>query len=155
MVIDEADAVTEVSETNNSDRLKYVGTGGAPVTGGVTNQGRAELSVRAIRVNGSGSGSQDNCKAGKNDIAVVVKNSGTAKVDDFVLRLAVDDDNGQAREQQVSALEADQEREVRFDDVRLKKGERHLTAITDAEQSVDEAQENNNDFLVSVRCESE
>ena len=49
-------------------------------------------------------------------------------------------------------LEAGKEREVRFDDVRLKKGERTLTALVDAKGAVAESNEDNNELKVTARC---
>jgi subtilase family serine protease len=110
--------------------------------------------VTAIDVDGQASDGQGACTAGANEVVVTVKNAGASKAADFALRLLVDGENGQAKQQQVVGLEAAQERKVNFDDVRLKKGARHLTAVADAGQAVDEAQENNNDLLVTVRCEA-
>ena len=85
-------------------------------------------------------------------VTVTIKNDGAAKAGDFAVRLTVDGDDGQAKEKQVGALEAGQEREVRFDDVRLKQGERKLTAIVDAEAAISESDENNNERTVTARC---
>jgi hypothetical protein len=111
---------------------------------------RPDLIVSAIRVNGQAPDGRSDCKDGKNAVTVVVKNEGTANAGSFAVRLTAD--GGEALEQSVSGLEAGQEREVRFDDVRLKKGERQLRAIADARDSVGESNEGNNQLKATARC---
>jgi hypothetical protein len=113
---------------------------------------QADLVVSAIRVNGQVLDGKDDCKDGRNDVAVVVRNVGTADAEKLNLRLVVDDAQGDAVEKAVNGLEAGQEREVKFDDVRLKKGERTLTATADAKGAVAESNEENNDRKVTARC---
>jgi len=49
-------------------------------------------------------------------------------------------------------LEAGQDQEVRFENVRLKKGEHKLTVIVDPKATVAEIKEDNNERTVSARC---
>jgi hypothetical protein len=110
-----------------------------------------DLVVRAIRTNGQPIVGKTSCTTG---VTVVVRNDGKANADSFVLRLSVDGDKNQTSDRDVKGLAAGQEREVRFDDVRLKAGERVLGAIADADHSVDEANEENNDSKISVLCKA-
>ncbi len=115
-------------------------------------QAQADLIVTAIRLNGHVPDGKDDCKAGRNAVAVVVKNGGTEKAGSFAVRLVVDGDDEEAKEKLVADLAAGQEREVRFDDVRLKKGGHNLTASVDPKGAVAEAKEDNNDLFVDARC---
>jgi hypothetical protein len=119
----------------------------------VANQtsGQADLTVSAIRVRGQVPDGKDDCKDGKNDVAVVVKNGGLGQAGSFVVRLTVDGD--EAAEQSVNGLDAGQEREVRFDGVRLKKGEHKLAATLDPKNTVVESKEDNNQRQVTARCQ--
>ncbi len=67
----------------------------------------------------------------------------------------VEDEQGGAEEKTVSGLDAKQEREVRFDDVRIKEGRRTLTATVDAGKAVAESDETNNARAVTAFCEDE
>jgi subtilase family serine protease len=67
------------------------------------------------------------------------------------VRLKVDEANG-GPEQAVTGLEAGKVREVKFENVRLNKGEHTLTAVADAKDAVDESDEENNDRDVTARC---
>ena len=64
------------------------------------------------------------------------------------MRLAVDGD--EVAERPSAAWRPGKEREVRFDDVRSKKGERKLTATVDPENAVAESNEDNNELKVTV-----
>lgn len=110
------------------------------------------LVISSIKVTGRAPVGKDDCKDGRNTVAVVVKNGGDAESDPFAVRLIADGDD--ANQQSVSGLGAGQEREVRFDDVRLKKGEHTLAAIADAKASVDESDENNNELKATARCKA-
>jgi len=116
-------------------------------------QARPDLTVSAIRVNGQVPDGKGDCKDGKNAVAVVVKNGGTTNADDFAVSLAADKE--QVADKRVPGLEAGQAREIRFDDVRLKKGEHKLTAVADAEKTVAESDEGNNGLTVAARCEDD
>ena len=74
-------------------------------------------------------------KDGKNAVTIVWKN---ASAEDTV-RLIVDGAQGAVVEQSVNGLQAGQEREVRFEDVRLKKGQHQLVARIDAGAKVTES----------------
>ena len=118
-------------------------------------QARPDLTIGAIRVNGRAPDGKDDCKDGKNDVAVVVKNTGTAGAGAFVVRLAVDGEKDQIPDKAVPGLDAGQEREIRFDDVRLKKGEHKLEASADAGKAVAETDEGNNTRTVAARCKDD
>jgi subtilase family serine protease len=148
-VVDDRGGMTEFNEANNVYEQTYVASA-AP-----TAPDRADLTLSAIRVNGQEPNGQDVCKKGKNDLAVTVKNDGAADAGAFAVRLVIDGDDDEARVKQVADLAAGQEREVRFDDVRLKKGGRQLSATADAQQAVDETSETNNARTVSVTCEDD
>ena len=64
------------------------------------------------------------------------KDGGPAEAGRFVVRLAVD--GAQSGDETVSSLEAGQEREVRFGEVLMKKGEHKLPAALDPKGSVAE-----------------
>jgi len=104
-----------------------------------------------IKVNGQAPDGKDDCKDGKNAVTVVVRNGGTADAGSFAVRL-VDDGGDDEQERTVPGLGAGQEREVRFGDVRLKKGERALSTTVDAKEVVAESNEGNNTLKVTVRC---
>ena len=107
--------------------------------------------MSAIRVNGKNPSADDACTAGKNDVTLVVKNQGAASAGSSVARLVVDDDH----EKSIGSLEAGREQEVGFDDVRLKKGERELTATVDAKKTVSESNEDNNDLKITLKCKDD
>jgi hypothetical protein len=148
-VVDSSGTLKEISEVNNSYEQPYTGKGPA------ASLTKPDLTVSEIRINGQVPDGKDDCKDGKNDVAVLVKNAGTADAETFTVRLVVDDAQGTGPEQSVSGLAAGQEREVRFDDVRLKKGERSLTATADAANTVAEAKEDNGELKVTARCKGQ
>jgi hypothetical protein len=113
-------------------------------------RGQADLSVTAIEVNGQAPDGKNDCRDGTNDVTVTVKNTGAAKAGGFLVRLTPDDEN--AVEQSVNGLDAGKEREVRFENVRLKKGEHTLTLTVDSKGAVAESDEDNNSRAVTVRC---
>ena len=153
-VVDEPSAVTELREMNNVYEQAYQGIGPAPAPAATPTPAPSaalpDLTVGAIKVNGRVSDGKDDCEDGKNGVAVVVKNAGAGDAGGFAVRLRVDGD--QADEASVPGLEAGKEREVRFDDVRLKEGERTLTAIADAKHAVAESKEGNNELYVTAKC---
>jgi hypothetical protein len=169
-IVDEAGSVPETYERDNRlDGQIPPRPGGTPPGPGATPAAPAspapsststptpsatvpDLTVSAIKVNGRVPDGKDDCKDGKNAVTVVVKNGGTTDAGGFAVRLVVDDAQGAAVEQSVSGLEAGQEREVRFDDVRLKKGEHKLTATVDPKSSITELKEDNNSRTVSATC---
>lgn len=128
----------------------------APTTPAPRNSNaNVDLTVSAIRVNGRVPDGKDDCQDGKNDVAVVVRNTGKADAGAVVVRLVVDKDDDRAANRTVNGLKADEEREVRFDDVRLKKGEHELEAIADAKEEVAESDEGNNARTVTAACKDE
>jgi len=152
-VVDKARVVTEYNEANNVHRQTFTATPSSSSSSTSQGQGQADLTASAIRVRGQIPDGKDDCKDGKNDVAVVVKNAGAAKAGDFAVRLVVDGNSGAAKEEFLAdGLDAGQEREVRFDDVRLKKGEHTLAASLDSEGTVAESNENNNELKVTAGC---
>jgi hypothetical protein len=118
-------------------------------------EAQGDLTISAIRVRGQVPDGKDDCKDGGNDVTVVVKNGGSANAGAFAMRLKVDDAQGDGPEQTVNGLDAGKEREVKFGDVKLKKGEHTLTAIADAKGAIAEADEANNERAVTARCRDE
>ena len=160
VVADGLNALLEFNEANNLYEQAYtvaprqVATPApaSPTPQADTTPGaaKADLTVGAIRVNGRVPDGKVDCKDGKNDVAVVVKNVGTADAESFVVRLAVD--AAEAGAESVADLEASDEREVRFEDVRLKKGEWKLAATVDSKGAVAESKDDNNALKVTVGC---
>ena len=172
-IVDETRAMVEISETNNRYEKVHVApliadtqnTSGQPpvanadpgqtappgaATLPASSQTAADLTVGAIRVNGQAPDGKNDCKDGKNDVSVVVKNGGAGKTEKFAVRLTVDGD--EAGDRTMDGLEPGFEREVRFEDVRLKKGEQKLTATVDPKNTVAESNEQDNDREVTARC---
>jgi subtilase family serine protease len=106
--------------------------------------------VRAIKLNGQAPDGKDDCKVGRNDVIVVVKCSGKGDASSFTVRLAVDGDN---HDSAVDGVAAGREREVRFDNVQLKKGDHALAAVADPEHAISETREENNELKASARCQ--
>lgn len=171
-IVDEAGVIPEMVERDNMfAEVLYHGTGSgpapvansvpsasptpvpAPAPSPIPGQTLADLAVSAIQVNGRVPDGKDDCKDGKNRVAVVVKNGGTANAGSFVVRLAADGE--QVAEQSVTGLGAGKEQEVRFDDVRLKKGAHTLTAVADAKQTVAETDEDDNERKVTAQCKDD
>jgi subtilase family serine protease len=148
-VADEARTLIERDESNNVFEQSFSATPSSPVS----NAAQADLTVSAVRVNGQVPDGKGHCKAGKNAVAVLVKNGGDATAGELVVRLVVDNAQDDALERSVSGLEAGKEREVRFDDVRLKQGERQLRVVVDATSAVAESNEDNNDLTVTAGCQ--
>ena len=162
-VVDGPDRVVEFNETNNVIEQTYT----APAQAGsatpeqtstgkpaaTTGAAQADLTVSAIKVNGQVPDGKDDCKDGKNVVAVVVKNGGAAKADAVAVRLAVD--GAEVGAQSVASLEPGKEREVRFADVSLKKGTHALTAVADPTKVITEANADNNELKVTVACKGD
>src|SRR5687767_233587 len=108
-VVDISKTVPESNEGNNSFLQQY------------TNQPTAaiDLTVGEVTINGRVPDGKNDCKDGKNDVVVLVKNTGTTNAGAFVVQLTVDNPQGNV-EQSVTGLEAGKELEVRFDDAKLK-----------------------------------
>ena len=163
-VVDEADGVIEFNERNNAYEQAYTApqqaTTSAPEPEATTakpvaapDAAQADLTVSAIKVNGQVPDGKSDCKDGKNSVAVVVKNAGSVKAGGFAVRLDADGD--EVSVESVDGLEAGKEREVTFEDVRLKKGEHKLAATLDPKSSVAESNEENNERQVSARCQGD
>ena len=120
----------------------------APASGQASDQ--ADLTVGTIKVRGQTPDGKDDCKDGKNPVSIVVKNAGAAKSGPFAVGLTVD--GGEAIEESVDGLEAGKEREIRFDEVRLKKGERKLVVTVDQQNTVAESNDENNGRTVTATC---
>ncbi len=125
------------------------GPASSPKTSPAPSQAQPDLMVSAIRINGQAPDGKDDCKDGKNDLAVVVKNQGPGAAAGFVARIQVGDDS---HEQTVASLDAGKEQEIRFDDIRLKKGTQRLTAVADAKGAVAESNEENNERKATAGC---
>ena len=109
--------------------------------------------VRAAKVNGKEPDVKDDCKAGKSDVTVLVKNVGAAKAGAFTVRLIVDDDQDHAEEETVGdGLDAGKESQITFRGVRLKKGAHSITATAAASTVIAESNEGNNALKVTARC---
>jgi hypothetical protein len=113
---------------------------------------QADLTVSAVKVNGEAPDGKSDCKDGKNAVAAVVKNSGPADAEGFVVRLTVD--GSQVGEQTMDRLLAGQEREVTFEGVSLKTGTRKLAVAVNANGTVSESNEENNGRTVTAACQS-
>jgi hypothetical protein len=161
--LDETRAIPEMEELNNVDFVMVAASSegipdAAPVGPGPAapspepkpSTGDADLTVKAIKLNGSSPDGKDDCQADvTNAVTVVVKNGGTGETGRFTTRLIVDREE---LDQTVESLRAGEEREVLFERILLKKGEHTFKAVADAEHAVDETREENNERKVSVRC---
>jgi hypothetical protein len=150
-VADGLGVLTESNETNNVYEQKYKAAAPAEPPAAA----RPDLTVTEIRINGEVPDGKDDCKKGKNDVAVTVRNGGSARAGTFAVRLVIDGEDEKAKSRDVAELDAGQEREIRFDNVRLGKGARHLTAQADLRQAVAESNESNNEKVVTATCEDD
>jgi hypothetical protein len=149
MTIDEERAIREYDETNNFLEIPYTGTQSKPATPGQP-AAEADLTVGAIKVNGQAPDGKDDCKPGKNAVAVTLKLDGKNPSGLFTTRLTVD--GVDVAEESALGLELGQEHEARFEGIELKKGEHKLTALADANREVTETNEDNNVLTVTARC---
>jgi hypothetical protein len=154
--LDEAREVPEMDETSNQRINENFPAVASPEGSGSpsSSQPQADLIVSAIRVNGEPSSAND-CKEGKNDVTLIIKNQGSAMAAGSVARLTVGNDDDDAEERTVESLNPGADKDVRFDDVRLKKGDQTLTAIADARKAVAESKEDNNELKATVKCEED
>ena len=159
-IVDESHAVPEYVETNNTyvETISIARTEGgqgqtAPAPTPTPAADQADLTVSAIKVNGKTPGGSGD---GKSGISAVIKNAGkntgARDADSFVVWLVVDGDQGNVIERSVSGLKDGQEREVRFEDVRLKKGDHTLTVTVDPKDAVTESNKGNNMLDTTVSC---
>lgn len=162
--VDEQNRILELNEANNEYRWP-VSALPAPLAGpqiavgperpaGSTppTDARADLTVEAIRVKGQEPSGHNDCDPGRNDVTVVVKNRGSAAATSFAVRVVVDGEEGDAEESTVADLGANASLEVTFDDIRLRRGLRAVTASVDAKKVIAEADEDNNELKISVNC---
>jgi hypothetical protein len=139
---------TTDSPTPTADPKKPESDPGKPSN---TREARADLTVNTLKVNGQAPDGKGDCKEGANNVSVLVKNQGKAKADGFTVRLAVDGAKD-GSEQSIKGLDAGQEREVKFGDVKLKKGQHTLVATVDPDKDDGEADGSNNSITVKVTC---
>jgi hypothetical protein len=147
-VVDEPGAVAELDETNNVYKQAFTAAQPTPTP----SPALPDLTISAIKVNGQVPDGKDDCKDGKNAVTVAVKNASTADAGDFVVRLVVDGDQGNAEEKDVNGLVAGQEQVVKFEDLRLKEGPRSLAATADPQNGITESNEGNNTLQVTAHC---
>jgi hypothetical protein len=158
--VDYAQGVPEMVERDNGFSERYVpppnqAPGTQPTPTATTprpNAALPDLTVSAITLNSHVPDGKDDCREGKNDVTVVVKNVAATNAGDFIVRLTVDD--GNATEKGLD-LETGAEREVGFHDVRLKKGPRSLAATAAPTIGNSESDEGNNALKVTARCEED
>lgn len=124
----------------------------APAPTGPGAPGSADLTMKGIRVRGGAPGGAGDCDPGRNDVTVDIRNGGTAAASGFAVRLIVDGEDDEAKEQAVAGLGAGEETEVTFDDVRLRRGMRTLAATVDASNAIAESDEANNELTLTVNC---
>jgi hypothetical protein len=147
--VDEPRLVFEYKETNNRLVQSYTAPQGAPAPSGPT---QPDLMAGGLLVRSAEQGGSDSCEPGRNDVSVVIRNDGAAVTESFAVRLIVDDDNGDAREQVVSSLEANAQQDITFQDIRLRQGSRDVKAVVDAKKAIAESDEDNNDVEITFNC---
>lgn len=114
-----------------------------------TSKNQADLSVRALHLDDQTPDGKNGCTA---DVTAVVKNGGSGAAGSFTTRLLVD---GKGIDQTVDGLDAGQQQNVTFSDVRLGPGEHTLKAVADPDNTVAERKpgnDDNNERTVSARC---
>lgn len=182
-IVDEPRGIFEQSETNNRFVQAFaavradpggprvvppVGPGvattdpgppGASTNPNPPGPSQADLIVKSIRVKGEEPRGDNDCDPGENDVTVAIKNDGAAAAMNFIVRILVDPEDDDAEEKSVeksvATLGPGNELDVRFDDVRLKKGEHTLATTVDAKRTIDESTESNNELKVTVKCKDE
>ena len=153
-VADERRTLTEYDESNNVYEQAYTAPArpvAATEPGPTPSPEQADLSIASIKVNGQAPDGKDDCKAGKSSVAVVVKNESAAKADTVTVRLAVD--GVEVGAQSLTSLEPGKEREVRFADVSLKKGEHKLAAAADLKDPVADTRQGDHELKIVARCQ--
>jgi CARDB protein len=132
-----------------------VGTGPGPlVSNPPATAAAADLVVKSVQINGKTPSGKNDCDAGKNDVTVVVGNAGTTSATSFAVQLGIEDE-ADVPEKTVAGLDIGKEAEVAFNDVQFKKGEHHLTVNADTRGAIAEANENNNEMKITVRCKDD
>jgi hypothetical protein len=167
-IVDGMNALVEFNEANNVYEQAYTvaatqatpapqasptprGTA-TPLNSEAPDADGPDLIVSAIEINGQAPDGKGDCKNGKNDVAVVVKNQGEAPADPFVVRLTID--GGSAATRTLRGVDPGREREVRVSEVRMTGGQHTLAVTVDAEGAVAERDEDNNARTFAVRCDA-
>lgn len=114
--------------------------------------GVPNLEVKAIRVKGKEPTGNNDCDPGENDVTVVVKNEGTAAAANLLVRLTV---GNQSKEKSATNLAADDEVNVRFDDLMLTRGQHKLTATANVPNPVALTMADDGKLEVTVNCANE
>lgn len=182
--VDEAREISEMNELNNSkgivDTIARRGPGGRPLPIAPIGEGpglidtgpeptptptatptrtplpaQADLLPLNPRVEGKEPSGENDCDPGRNDVTVRVNNQGTANAGQFTVVLLVDGDQEDGGQETVQSLGSAQQRDVQFDDVRLRKGTHQLTVKVDSENRIGESNEDNNQLDFSVSCSEE
>jgi hypothetical protein len=160
-VVDSASTVNEYNELNNELEQTYeigqaAGPDPTPTKTASTPPPTAssvDLAITTIKVNGQKPDGKDDCKDGKSDILVAVKNGGMAFASKVAVQLAVDGDK--VGTETITTLAPGDTTDVRFEDERLKKGQHTLTATLQARSDGAEAAADTNALKVTVTCTSE
>jgi subtilase family serine protease len=176
-VIDNTGNVVEINETNNTHEQEYTGAPSEP-SGSTTapeaspestptpspkasptatppsrpSEGKPDLTVTSIKLNGQVPDGKADCKDGKNTLAVRVKNSGEADAGTFTVWVSETTADVELGKREVAGLKAGQEQELRFEDVKLKKGPHTIAALADLNNRVSEQDENNNQLEIGASC---
>jgi hypothetical protein len=161
-IVDWPRGTFEENDTNNRFDLRYTApqnaTGGAPTPTPSPGTQQADLFASGISVKGEQSGGTSGCDPGRNDITVFIKNLGGAPATNFIVHLQAKpddkDDDDVSEEKPVTTLNPGSDQEVHFDDVNLKRGFYDLKATVDSKKSVSESDEDNNEFKLTVNCQS-
>lgn len=154
-MLDEPRAIPESVETNNRyvESIAIARTEDSqPTPTPAPPADQADLVVSTIKVNGKTPDGSEDCKDGKSGISAIVRNSGVRDADTFLVRLVVDGNQGEAVERSVGGLKDGKEQEVRFGDVRLKKGDHALVVTVDQKNGVTESNEGNNMLDITASC---
>jgi hypothetical protein len=179
--VDEDQVLPELNETNNSRGIvatiqraplggviQPLGPGGV-LDPGVLDPGpstnptptptpqpaQADLVPGMLKVEGEEPDGNEDCDSGRNDITVVIKNQGTADVGAFRVTLLVDGDEDDGDAENVSSLARGAETTVRFNNIRLQKGDNELKIRVDSEQNITESSEGNNELTKTARCKDD
>jgi len=162
VVVDDQRKIVELDEYDNRLDREGLGAGPAspvpspmPMPSPKPNASLPDLTITAIEINGRVPDGKDDCKDGKNTVAVTVKNVGAADAGSFVVHLSEDKADVALGDKKVDGLKAGQDRELRFDGVRLKKGTQTLEAFVDSKESVAELNEANNRLSVASSCKDD
>jgi subtilase family serine protease len=95
------------------------------------------------------------CDLGDNQVTLTIKNQGSADIPGFTTRLAIDSENDAAIDQSISGVAAGSSADLKFENVKMKKGEHSLSATADVRNVIAETREDNNTLAATVKCKSE